>query len=144
MERTYNLNELAMITGFTTRTLRTYISRGLLAGDKADGVWRFSAEDIERFLSEPFVREGLRIKRNAVVFDFLANTVKKAGRACVILDLPISVPEGQRVSAFFCEQMCKAEDATFFCGMDHGVFRVILSGAEDQVRAIMKAYNETR
>ena len=79
-------------------------------------------------------------KRNAVVFDFLADTSKKQGRSCVILDLPVSVLEGQKISAFFCEQMCKASDATFCSGMDHGVFRVILAGAEEQVSAIMEAY----
>ena len=142
MEKTYNLNELALITGFTTRTLRTYMGRGLLDGEKTDGVWQFSAEDVERFLSEPFVREGLRIKRNSVVFDFLADTSKKTGRACVVLDLPLSVLEGQKVSAFFCEQMCKASDATFRSGMDHGVFRVILAGAEEQVASIMEAYRQ--
>ncbi len=142
MEKSYNLNELALITGFTTRTLRTYLTRGLLHGEKEDGVWRFSAEDIERFVSEPFVKEGLRIKRNAVVFDFLADTSKKAGRACAILDLPLSLMEGQRISAFFCEQMCKASDANFCSGMDHGVFRVILTGAQEQVETIMKAYYE--
>ena len=140
MEKTYNLNDLALITGFTARTLRTYLSRGLLDGEKVNGVWQFSAEDIERFVEEPFVREGLRIKRNAVVFDFLADTSKRAGRTCVILDLPINALEGQTVSAFFCEQMCKATDATFVSGMDHGVFRVILSGAQDQVEEIMKNY----
>ncbi len=142
MEKMYNLNELALITGFTTRTLRTYLSRGLLDGEKINGVWQFSAEDVERFVEEPFVKEGLRIKRNAVVFDFLADTSKKQGRSCVILDLPVSVLEGQKISAFFCEQMCKASDATFCSGMDHGVFRVILAGAEEQVSAIMEAYRK--
>ena len=140
MDRTYNLNELAMITGFTTRTLRTYLSRGLLDGEKGNGVWQFSAEDVERFLNEPFVKEGLRIKRNAVVFDFLAETSKKSGRACVILDLPVGILEGQKISNFFCEQMCRATDATFCSGMDGGVFRVILSGDRAQVAQIMKNY----
>ncbi len=30
MEQTYNLNELAIMTGFTTRTLRNYLNQGLL------------------------------------------------------------------------------------------------------------------
>ena len=143
MDRNYNLNELAMITGFTTRTLRTYLSKGLLKGTKIDGVWQFSEAEIDQFLSEPFVKEGLRIKRNAVVFDFLADAGRKTGRACVILDLPVSLVENQKVSTFFCDQMCKAEDAVFCAGVDHGAFRVILSGADAQVKKIMKAYDES-
>lgn len=143
MERTYSLNDLAMITGFTTRTLRTYISKGLLSGSKEDKIWQFTGEDIDRFMSDPFVKEGLRIKRNSAVFDFLADTSKKQGRACVVLDLTVSAAESQKISSFFCEQMCKATDAAFTCGNDHGIFRVILTGAEDQVASMMKAYYET-
>ena len=33
MDKTYNLNELAMMTGFTTRALRTYLNKGLLVGE---------------------------------------------------------------------------------------------------------------
>ena len=34
---TYNLNDLAMMTGFTTRTLRNYLNQGLLEGEKEPG-----------------------------------------------------------------------------------------------------------
>ena len=33
MEGTYNINDLALMTGFTTRTLRTYLKEGLLKGE---------------------------------------------------------------------------------------------------------------
>ena len=32
MDGTYNLNELSLMSGFTTRTLRTYLNQGLLKG----------------------------------------------------------------------------------------------------------------
>ena len=140
MEKTYNLSELATMTGFTTRTLRTYLNQDLLRGEKVDGVWQFSAEEVDRFFREPFVKEGLRIKRNAIVFDFLADTAKQANRACVILDLPVSDEEGEAVSAFFCEKMMHATDARFIYGRDRGVSRVILTGPEDQVSEILRDY----
>jgi hypothetical protein len=140
MEKTYNLNELAMMSGFTTRTLRNYLNQGLLHGEKVDGVWRFSAEEVDRFFKEPFVKEGLRIKRNALVFDFLADTAKKANRACVILDLPVSDEEGEAISAFFCDKMINASDAAFTYHCDRGMSRVILTGSEDQVTEILRDY----
>ena len=66
----YNLNDLAMMTGFTTRTLRNYLNQGLLEGEKENGVWQFTPEQLDRFFSEPFVKEGLRIKRSSAVFDY--------------------------------------------------------------------------
>ena len=73
MDGTYNLNELSLMSGFTTRTLRTYLNQGLLKGEKTNGAWRFTAEEVDAFFAQPFVKEGLRIKQSAVVFDFLAD-----------------------------------------------------------------------
>ena len=140
MEGTYTLNDLALMTGFTTRTLRSYLTQGLLKGEKANGVWRFTPDDLDRFFSEPFVKEGLRIKRSSVVFDFLADRSKKAARTCVILDLPQPGTEGRKVSDFFCRQMKDAKDVVFKFDWDNGHTRVILSGAAEQVARIMEAY----
>ena len=142
MEKTYNLSELALMTGFTTRTLRSYLSRGLLDGEKVDGTWQFTAEDLDRFFQEPFVKEGLRIKRNAMVFDFLADSAKKADRACVILDLPTAFEDSRALSDFFCAQMEQARDVEFGYHWDRGLARVILTGDESQVAKILKAYQE--
>ncbi len=140
MERTYNLNDLALMTGFTTRTLRNYLNQGLLSGNKKDGIWQFTAEDTARFFSEPFVKEGLRIKRSSVVFDFMADRSKNGERSCVILDIPASAKKGAAISAFFCGKMNDAVDVSFNYGRDNGVCRVILAGAADSVSDIMKAY----
>ena len=144
MEKTYDLNELAMMTGFTTRTLRSYLSKGLLKGNMTDGKWQFTAEDLDAFFHEPYIREGMRIRRNSTVFDFLADTDKKGKRACLILDLPVSLAEGQKISSFFCNEMQKAEDVFFTFGHDRGQCRVILSGDLKQVMRIAEAYGSSR
>ena len=105
MDRNYNLNEIALMTGFSTRTLRNYLNQGLLKGEKVDGAWQFTSEELDRFFAEPFVREGLRIKRNGIVFDFLADRSKNTKKTCVILDIPVSLKESKTLSAFFCHQM---------------------------------------
>ena len=142
MDRTYNLNELAMMTGFTTRTLRNYLNQGLLKGSKIDGVWQFTLEELDQFFAEPYVKEGMRIKRSGTVFDFLADRKKKSARTCVILDIPATLKKGNEISAFFCRQMNEAADMEFSFDMDGGVARVILSGAGDQVAKIMKAFDD--
>ena len=141
MDRNYNLNEIALMTGFSTRTLRNYLNQGILKGEKTDGKWQFTAEEIDRFFAEPFVKEGLRIKRNAIVFDFLADRSKQAKRACVILDIPVSMKESKTLSEFFCKQMETALDTVFTFDWNNGSARVILSGAEESVATIMEAYH---
>ena len=140
MDKTYDLNDVAMMTGFTTRTLRNYLSQGLLKGEKENGAWRFTAGDLDAFFSEPFVKEGLRIKRSGAVFDFLAERKKPAARTCVILDIPASLKKGNAISSFFCARMNEAEDVSFTFDTDKGVCRVILSGEAAQVAKIMQAY----
>lgn len=88
MEKYYTLNEIALITGFTTRTLRTYIKDGLLNGSKVKNKWLFTEENLNEFFSQSFIAEGLKIKNNIIVKDFVEDIKKNAPKACFIYDLP--------------------------------------------------------
>ena len=44
MSERITLAQLAAISMLTERTLRSYLKRGLLAGEKTPGGWRFTAE----------------------------------------------------------------------------------------------------
>ena len=82
----YTLNDIATMTRLTTRTLRNYLRMGLLAGEKVDGIWRFSEEQLWEFMDNPSVRQGMHAKQNAIVTDFLLMGGRKENRTCVILD----------------------------------------------------------
>ena len=138
----YNLSQLAIMTGLTDRTLRTHLKTGVLRGEKTDGVWSFSEEDIDAFMNDPGVRQALSGKQNAAVLDFLADRYKKENRSCVILDLPIPMDEARKIAEFFCEAINEGHDVQFRFDYSRNLARFILSGAEDQVRAIMKKYYE--
>lgn len=139
----YTINDLALITGFTTRTLRNYLKLGVLNGEKLDGSWKFTDEEIAAFFADNGVKQSLRAKRHAAVFDFLADTTKKANRTCVILDFAVSDEEGEEISRFFCEKVnSDGADIVFSYGRDRGLSRVILSGSEDSVAETVKAYYE--
>lgn len=45
----YTISELVMMTGLTDRTIRNYIASGILQGDKTDGCWRFTGEQVDGF-----------------------------------------------------------------------------------------------
>ena len=49
MKDFYSINELAVMTGFTTRSLRNFIQMEFLKGEKVNGEWKFSTEQIENF-----------------------------------------------------------------------------------------------
>ncbi|MBO4361032.1 MAG: helix-turn-helix domain-containing protein [Eubacteriaceae bacterium] len=126
-EKYYDLKELSMMSGLTDRTLRTYISMGMLSGEKVSGSWRFSASELERFFSEPYMKEGMKIKRNSIVFDFLSDTADRGERTCAILDIPSDRAESAQISAFFCERMQEVTDTVFRCDWDAGHTRIVVS-----------------
>ena len=140
MQERYNLNELAMITSLTTRTLRNHLRQGTLSGEKVDGAWMFTAEDVDAFMAQPAVRKSIRANHSGVVFDFLADTLKPQNRSCVILDFAVSIAEGEKIVRFFCEQASRSSDIELRCLQMRNGPRVILSGGEQQVADILSRY----
>lgn len=141
MKETYNLNDLAIMTGLTTRTLRNHLRQGTLTGEKRDGAWTFTTEDIEAFMENPQIRKLLESHRNAAVFDFLADGFKTANRACVILDYAVDDAEGEAISRFYCDCANReVSDIQFSYARDRGLSRVILTCGEDQVLGILSQY----
>ena len=141
--RLFTINEVAMMTGFTTRTLRNYISSGILEGEKIEGVWKFSVDDFTNFISNPNVISGIKSKRNAQALDFLADDKKKQNYICTILDFYVDDEESAEISDFFCAQMnCGApKSSTQFSLQRNGRnTRVILTGPEDIISEIMHNY----
>ena len=55
----YLINQLSLITGLTDRTLRNYISAGILEGEKVNGTWHFTIEQIEAFITLTMTRVWL-------------------------------------------------------------------------------------
>lgn len=141
---TYNLNQVATITGLTTRTLRNYLKQDLLKGEKIDGNWSFTEEEIASFMEEPTARQAIAAKRNAVVYDFLSNPFKKVNSICTILDLPVSAEEAAETAGFFCDLINQSggKDICFKYIQERNFARYILSGPEDVVADFMKAYYE--
>ena len=45
-DESYTIGQVVMMTGLTDRTIRNYLSLGFLEGEKPDGQWRFTAEQL--------------------------------------------------------------------------------------------------
>ena len=140
MKERYNLNELAMITSLTTRTLRNYLRQGTLHGEKIDGAWSFTVDEVSAFLDEPAVCQAMRSRHSALVYDFMADAFKQTNRICAIMDYAVDDAESEAIMRFFCECMNDAADVELRCGRERGLTRVILSGGEDQVTGILRRY----
>ncbi len=138
----YTLGHLTQFTGLTDRTLRSYLSKGILEGEKINSVWHFTEAQLDAFLRHPTVRPTLIAKNNSAVYDFLLDTKKAEPRICVILDLPGA--DREAVSDFFCDAIMSGDlhDLRFsFDGVESP--RVILSGHPDEILDLVNSYKST-
>ena len=140
----YSINEVAQMTGLTTKTLRNYISARLLDGEKVDGNWKFSLQAVEKMLKDPFVEASVKIKNQIVVKDFLLDEQKKTDSTCLILDKVLSNEKALELSQFFCQIVNESEaKVQFKMFQKEENVRIILSGPENEIMDIMSAYKKT-
>ena len=96
----YVINHLVMFTGLSDRTIRNYIASGILQGEKINGLWHFTPEQVEEFVRHPAFRPSILAKNNGLVYDFLLDTKKTGQEMCVILDTPCA--DKKTVAEYFC------------------------------------------
>lgn len=111
MSERITLAQLAAISMLTERTLRSYLKRGLLAGEKTPGGWRFTAEQTAAFLALPQVCSASNARRNAVAEDFIQRRMDTTGQLCAVLDLPVAAAELCRTVAALRWRACRLRPA---------------------------------
>lgn len=139
----YVLNHLTLLTGLTERTLRHYITLGVLEGEKINGMWHFTPEQADRFIRNPAVRPSILAKQNALVYDFLLEDRKTAPEACIILDAPET--NRKALAEFFCDRINHVNFHKLRFAFDGAgpVPRVILSGDAADVFRLAQEYQES-
>ena len=138
----YTINDLALITGLTTRTLRTYLKNGQLSGEKIDGVWQFDEKAVDAFISDPNVRPSILAKNKAILFDFLNDVHKKADMICVTFDLIGSAEEMREASLYFCSEINRHGSGPLRFAFEETPSggRGFLSGGPDVVLPMLNGY----
>ena len=136
----YLIHHLVLITGLTDRTIRNYISNGILHGEKINGLWHFTPEEVESFLAHPAVRPSILAKHHAAVYGFLLENKKEHCETCMIVDIP---GRGKaEIAEYFCYRISNegVEKVQFsFDGVTH-VPRIILTGNTADVLHLINGY----
>ncbi len=143
----YTINEVAAITGLTTRTLRNYLKLGCLNGEKVEGVWLFTAEDLGAFFADKNVRASIQAKKNAMVFDFMADRYKKENEICSILDFNAGSAEADEISKTFCDIVNNGNyggGIQFSFEWEGTQARVILKGHAERVMSVLQEYYQCK
>jgi len=143
----YTIGHAAQMTGFSDRTIRSYISSGMLEGEKINGVWHFLPEQIEAFVRNPAVRPGIQSKRNALVYDFLINDRPVEPEICMILDIPEDCMKSRmEIADYFCDAISRGNFNSIRFSFD-GVTdtaRIILKGCAGDVLSLANGWYNLR
>ena len=139
-EKLYLISHLTMFTGLTDRTIRNYLAQGFLEGEQINGMWHFTPEQVEKFLTHPAVRPSILAKHNGIVYDFLMEDKRTEKEMCMILDLPGE--KRKELGEYFSYTISNGDYRNirfFFDGV--GVTpRVILSGDAGEILRLINAY----
>ncbi len=140
----YTIRHVVLATGLSDRTIRNYIASGFLEGELINGVWHFTPEQVEKFISDPAVRPSILAKNNAIIYDFLSENKKTDHESCIILDLPDDSP--RKVSEFFCRAICEGDYKNIRFSFDSvgAVPRVILKGYTKDIIGLVSSYYSQR
>lgn len=135
-ERTYTVCDVALMTGLNPRTIREYLRRGLLKGERTAAGWRFTVEQFVALLSRPEVGRSIRAKEQGTVLDFLSERKKAAPAACVILDIPVE-PAGEEALR---ERLLvsNGEGLSFRYRMEGTMARITATGTPARIAALLR------
>ena len=139
-EELYLISHITLITGLSDRTIRNYIASGILKGEKINGIWHFTPEEVDAFIKNPAVRPSIVAKNNSVVYDFMLNDSKKEDETCVILDLPKC--DIKETAEFFCYGISNGDykDINFSFDGNYKTPRIILRGKPSDVFGLIGDY----
>ncbi len=137
----YVINHLVMFTGLTDRTIRNYIATGILKGEKINGLWHFTPEQVDEFVRHPAVRPSILAKNNSLVYDFLLEDKKQKQEICMIFDIPHA--DKKKIAEFFCYRITNDGYHNIRFSFDGvtDMARVILKGDATEVLRLVNEYN---
>ena len=136
----YLIDHLVLITGLTDRTIRNYISNGILHGEKINGLWHFTPEEVESFIAHPAVRPSILAKHHSAVYDFLLENKKEHCETCMVVDIPGR--EKAEIAEYFCYRISNEgfEKVQFSFDGVTNVPRIILTGNTADVLRLVNGY----
>ena len=139
-ENYYLISHLVLFTGLSDRTIRNYIASGLLQGEKINGLWHFTLEQVDNFICHPAVRLSILAKNNSIVYDFLLDHKKNVCETCLILDVPGG--NNKEIAEYFCYRISNENFQNIKFSFD-GVSivpRIILKGEATEVLRLINDF----
>lgn len=137
---TYTIEDIAQMTGLSSRTIRTYRKMGLLEGTLQGNAWTFTPEQVGKLLNEPYVQGAMEAKRNAIWTDFLQDTGKQVPSLCTTADFPVADALGANALLDrLLEHLPAGVRMKYSYDHRRNLVRIYLSGPKDLILPVLAA-----
>ena len=143
----YTLAQLALMTGYSVRSLRNFYRQGILTGTLTAGRYVFSQEDVERFVEQPLIKSGIQIKAKMRVQHFLEEEHTRQPAACLIYDQPGGkhAERLNRILLRYINGECRGElEYTFIFDSKNDVGRFIFAGQAGEIAAVLQRIGDSQ
>lgn len=100
-EKLYTVDDIAKMTGLTSRTIRNYLKNGSLEGKKIGGQWRFTKKNIEKLFESSNTVKDIQSSNRREVVDFVEgknNVIKGEIQVCTVIDYYGSKDKAKEIS----------------------------------------------
>lgn len=103
MRSSYSRKEISQMTMLSERTIRTYQKDGRLKGEKIQGQWVFSEEDLEGFFDDHNVKKvlKLRIIRWLMILSKIVINLRQNSALSMIFRLKMNVEQNNFAIALY-------------------------------------------
>lgn len=144
MQSYYTVAHVALITGLSSRTIRSHMKTGFLTGEMVNGLWHFTKEQVCEYIAHPAVAPSIKARRNALVYDFLIDEHKREAAMCAVIDEPATLDQANAASEFFCRAITDdmSESVCFGFSFSRGIMSIILKGKEEAVQNLLSSYRK--
>jgi len=132
MEKLYTVEDVAQMTGLTSRTIRNYLADGRLTGRKVGAQWRFTEENITAIFTDAGARRDAANAASGLVEDFLKRQNRSGVTVCSVIDYPAE--SGEAVAPL----VQKLTDQISGFASDNLVARFTIIGEINQVAKLIK------
>ncbi len=143
MEKLYTVEDVAQMTGLTSRTIRNYLADGRLTGRKVGAQWRFTEENISAIFTEADARQPVRSAAADEVQNFLNPQSRSSVTVCSVVDYPAEssdaiAPLVQKLTDQY--QGFGSDTLSFACEFDdvNSIARFTIIGEIAQVAKMIK------
>lgn len=139
----YSIKDIMLMYSLSERTVRRYLSDGVITGTKIGGVWRFTDVDVDSFSTQKRIKSKLKTEVNQILYDYIntPNPKKNKSHCFSMIDVRLQSKENKELQNIIFDVISKGHDLQMKYYYDNGNYRYVFVGSLDFVEEVTVSIN---